>query len=127
MKKDQTWDVLSTVLFPGGTLAKKAWDEYNKSESEKLSKSSSSKEMQIIAEKQRLSIEIMEKRARAAQELALAQRLIIAEEVEIEEYYDGSGEGSLGLDAKADAKTDPLVQHLVSEDKDVWYENASSD
>ena len=35
--------------------------------------------------------------ARVAQELAIAKRIELANEVEIEEFYDLSGEGSIGV------------------------------
>ena len=40
-----------------------------------------------------------EAQARVAQELAIAKRIEVAEEVEMEEFYDYSGEASLGLKA----------------------------
>ncbi|AGY82489.1 hypothetical protein [Carnobacterium inhibens] len=43
---------------------------------------------------------MLEYQAKYAQELAISQRIASAEEVEIEEYYEGEGEGSLGLKAK---------------------------
>ena len=43
-----------------------------------------------------------EAQARVAQELAIAKRIEMATEVEIEEFYDIQGEGSLGV--KADEK-----------------------
>lgn len=44
-------------------------------------------------------MKMAEAQARVAQELALASRIETAEEVEMEEYYDTSGEGSLGVQA----------------------------
>jgi len=41
-----------------------------------------------------------ERQAKVAQELAIAQRIRTAEEVEVEELYDYSGEGNLGLNVK---------------------------
>lgn len=51
----------------------------------------------------RQKIELMQAAARAAQEHALAERIKFAEEVEIEEFYEASGGGDLGL--KGDAKS----------------------
>jgi len=44
-----------------------------------------------------------EAQAKVAQELAIARRVELAEQVEIEEFYDTSGEGNIGL--KADEKS----------------------
>ena len=41
--------------------------------------------------------------ARAAQELAIAERIVASHEVVIEEYYDGSGKGHAGLKADGEA------------------------
>lgn len=49
--------------------------------------------------KQELSSRISESQAKVAQELAIASRIESADEVEIEEYYDISGEGNIGLSA----------------------------
>ena len=48
-------------------------------------------------QRQELSLRMAELQARVAQELAIAQRIEGAEEVEIEEYYEAGGEGSLGF------------------------------
>lgn len=88
-----------------GWLAHIAIDKYVDDASEQIAKSGSSEEVRKIAERQHLAVELMERRALAAQELALAQRMATAAEIEVEEYYDGSGDGALGLDAKTDGKT----------------------
>lgn len=48
-------------------------------------------------QRQELSLKMAELQARVAQELAIAERIENAQEVEIEEYYEGSVEGSAGL------------------------------
>jgi hypothetical protein len=48
-------------------------------------------------QRQEMSLRMAEMQARVAQELAIAQRIEGAEEVEIEEYYESGGEGSLGF------------------------------
>jgi len=53
-------------------------------------------------ESQRLQLEATAARARAAQEFALAVRITSADEVEIEEHYEGSGEGFAGMEGKVD-------------------------
>lgn len=47
--------------------------------------------------RQDLYYQTLEYKAKLAQELAISQRIATAEEVEIEEYYEGEGNGSLGL------------------------------
>ncbi|MCI1013311.1 hypothetical protein HWE04_05575 [Herbaspirillum sp. C7C2] len=56
-------------------------------------------DLRLLAERQEIEMKMAEAQARVAQELALASRIETAEEVEMEEYYDTSGEGSLGVQA----------------------------
>jgi hypothetical protein len=58
--------------------------------------------LRVEAERQELQMRISEAQARVAQEIAIARRIESAEEVEMEEFYDYSGEGSVGgkLDEK---------------------------
>lgn len=51
--------------------------------------------------KQRIELSMAEMQAKVAQEIAIAKRIEDADEVHIEEYYEGETEGNLGL------KTDP--------------------
>lgn len=46
--------------------------------------------------------QLTELQARIAQELAIARRIELAHQVEIEEYYEGVGDGGIGLQASAD-------------------------
>lgn len=46
---------------------------------------------------QDVSLQLAQQQARFAQELAIALRIETAEEVEIEEFYDNTGEGNAGL------------------------------
>jgi hypothetical protein len=52
--------------------------------------------------KQEFEMRMAERQAKVAQELAIADRIRSAEEVEIEEFYDYSGEGNVGLNIKED-------------------------
>ncbi|WP_181898569.1 hypothetical protein [Halobacillus trueperi] len=65
---------------------------------QKVSESGTVEELQTEAKKQEIQ-------ARVAQELAIAERISNAETVEIEEFYDGSGEGNVGLNAKENSFT----------------------
>src|SRR3546814_12105167 len=57
------------------------------------------------AAKQRIKMDFSQHQARVVQELAIAKRIENAAEVEIEEYYDDSGEGSAGLTVNAESQT----------------------
>jgi hypothetical protein len=95
-----------------GWLMSKVLDAYLDDTSNQIAGSSTLDETRKIAEKQRMAIELMERRASAAQEFALAHRMATADEVEVEEHYDVSGEGMLGLDAQGDAKTQTVGASL---------------
>ncbi|MBD3341777.1 MAG: hypothetical protein GF353_21920 [Candidatus Lokiarchaeota archaeon] len=63
-------------------------------------KASESNDLQKLAEeasRQRLELQMAEMQARVAQEMAIAQRIQTAQEVEIEEYYEGTREGNAGV------------------------------
>lgn len=49
------------------------------------------------AKKQRINMEFQAHQARVAQELAISQRIYFSDTVEIEEFYEGQGKGSLGV------------------------------
>ncbi len=55
------------------------------------------------AEKQRILMEFQAHQARVAQELSIAERITSSHEVEIEEYYDGSGKGHIGLKTEGES------------------------
>jgi hypothetical protein len=57
------------------------------------------------AKKQRIVMEFQAHQARVAQELAIAERIASSHEVEIEEFYDGSGKGNLGFKAEGESIT----------------------
>lgn len=54
------------------------------------------------AKLQDVSLKLAEMQARVAQELAIAERIQNAEEVEIEESYENEGKGSIGVTADAE-------------------------
>ena len=54
-------------------------------------------ELQDEVEKQRIKMQFELQQAKIAQELAIAHRILNAEVVEIEEFYDNSGSGQVGL------------------------------
>jgi hypothetical protein len=66
----------------------------------------SGKELAVLkleSERQELQMRMAEAQARVAQEVAIARRIETAEEVEMEEFYDYSGEGHIG--AKSDGES----------------------
>lgn len=87
---------------PLGFLIEKISESTANSTNESNS-SKSIEDLQLAARKQELQMQMAEAQAKVAQELAIAKRIELAEQVEIEEFYDASGEGNLGL--KADAQT----------------------
>jgi len=52
---------------------------------------------------QEVSLQMIERQAKVMQEVAIAKRIETADEVEIEEFYDGSGEGNVGLKAGSES------------------------
>ena len=55
--------------------------------------------------KQNFKMRIAEQQARVEQELAIARRIDNAIEVEIEEFYDTTGKGNLGLTVDGNSQT----------------------
>lgn len=68
-------------------------------------RSVSTLELEEEALRQEIESKFLQEKAKVEQELAIARRIDSAEEVEIEEYYDTSGEASLGINAKEDCVT----------------------
>jgi len=60
-------------------------------------------QLKLEYEKQEIQMRLAQQQAKIEQELAIARRIDNAEEVEIEEFYDNSGTGS--IDASFDQKT----------------------
>lgn len=58
--------------------------------------------------KQNFKMRIAEQQARVEQELAIARRIDNAVEVEIEEFYDTTGKGNLGLTVDGNSQTASL-------------------
>jgi hypothetical protein len=73
------------------------------SKSKEVSESGNLENIKKEEDTQEISIQMFERQAKVLQEIAIATRIEHAEEVEIEEYYDSSGEGSVGLNSGADS------------------------
>ena len=89
-------------MTPTGFLVGKI-AEYALDSTKENSNKKSLEELQLSAKKQDLQMQMAEAQAKVAQELAIAKRIEVAEDVEIEEFYDLNAEGSAGL--KADEKS----------------------
>lgn len=61
------------------------------------------------AARQEIIAQVSEAQARVTQELAIAQRINTAQEVEIEEFYDTSGKGGLSANVTEGAVTAGLT------------------
>ena len=96
-------EIALIALNPAGYLISKAVEAtVNRFTAEAENSSSSTSQLEELALRQEIEARVLKEQARIEQELAIARRIDNAEEVEIEEYYDTSGEGALGL--KGDEK-----------------------
>jgi len=71
-------------------------------------KASESNDLAVLSEeaqRQEVELHMAGMQAKVAQEMAIAQRIESAEEVEIEEYFEGTGEGTAGVKASDGALT----------------------
>lgn len=91
-------EIALIALNPTGYLISKAIEAtVNTFTAEAENASSSTSQLEELALRQEIEARVLKEQARIEQELAIARRIDNAEEVEIEEYYDTSGEGALGL------------------------------
>lgn len=67
---------------------------------EQTAKTGSLEELRAEAERQELAMQMAERQAKVAQELALASRIESADDVEMEEFYEVSGSGHAGLKSR---------------------------
>lgn len=74
-------------------------------ESEQAADNADLQELEVLERRQEIEMRMAERQAKVAQELAIADRIRTAEQVEIEEFYDASGEGSLGVSADENSFT----------------------
>ncbi len=78
------------ALIPGYSWYK-IWDSVSNTEN------CTTDELTESAKKAELESFILQAKAKAEQELSIARRIMCANEVEIEEYYDINGKGNAGL------------------------------
>jgi len=99
---DITLKVLRYALFPYSEIIEMLTDGLTRSaqQTNDVAASGDIEKMEAVEMRQELAMRMAERQAKVAQELAIAQRIRTAEEVEVEEFYDYSGEGTLGLNVK---------------------------
>ncbi|MBF2090231.1 MAG: hypothetical protein IGR80_06775 [Synechococcales cyanobacterium K44_A2020_017] len=101
---DLTLTVLRYALFPSSAILDTLTNGLERSaqQTNEVAASGDIEKIKAVEMRQELEMRMAERQAKVAQELAIAQRIRTAEEVEVEEFYDYSGEGHLGLNAKND-------------------------
>lgn len=95
-------EVVSAVLNPTGYLISKLVEKVASSSAGTEAGKASIEELQLEARKQEIAMEMAQIQAKVAQELAIAKRIEIAAVVEIEEFYDVSGNARAGVKATAE-------------------------
>lgn len=88
------------ALNPTGYLIRKIAS--NVVEESANSKPGKLEDLRLEAERQALEMKMAEAKARVAQELALAQRIETAEEVEMEEFYETAADGKAGISVEGE-------------------------
>ncbi|WMJ68427.1 hypothetical protein [Stenotrophomonas sp. 24(2023)] len=100
-------EIAGSAIFPGGyIIAKTISSALADSQAElKDAEGKSIESLQAEAAKQKIVMDFQAHQALVAQEVSIAERITSSEEVEIEEYYEGSGKGSAGLKAEESSVT----------------------
>ncbi|MES1978303.1 MAG: hypothetical protein V4451_09725 [Pseudomonadota bacterium] len=92
-------EVAYEVLVP--VYLRAAYAALSKSQDDvKAAESKGMASLEEEARKQQIKMEFQAHQARVSQELAIAERISVSAEVEIEEYYDLSGKGHAGVKAE---------------------------
>ncbi|MDP5131846.1 MAG: hypothetical protein NWQ54_13245 [Paraglaciecola sp.] len=95
-------NLLKVALNPAGYLI----EQVNNNNLEVfIGKKSTIQELKEDALREEIKAGVMQNLAKVEQELAIARRIENAEEVEIEEYYDVSGKGNVGVKGTAETVT----------------------
>lgn len=99
VNKSDVWEISKNIIRITNPLTAMMIDTVEKSVSKSnvIAEKGDLEEMKLEATRQEVSTRISELQAKVAQELAIANRIDTAEEVTIEEYYDVTGEGAVGL------------------------------
>ena len=104
-KRGKAWDVTRSVLYAANPLLGIVADAVSNAvtKTATVTEVGPIEQLHAEADRQEITMKMAEGQARVAQEVAIARRIETAEEVEIEEFYDYSGEGYAGL--KTDGAT----------------------
>lgn len=97
-----TLDAVKMALNPSGYLIQKMMNRNVESFSESSDKSTIQK-LKEDALREEIKATVLQNQAKVEQELAIARRIDSAEEVEIEEYYDLSGNAGAGFKTEGEA------------------------
>jgi len=95
-------NALKIAVNPSGYLIEKMMNKNVESFNED-SNSSTIQQLRESALREEIKSTVLQNQAKVEQELAIARRIDSAEEVDIEEYYDVSGSGSVGVKGTAEA------------------------
>lgn len=89
---------ISPILSPTGYLielaVRKTMDAFSSSAT---NSDVSAEKLNEDATKANIQSSVLQEQAKVEQELSIARRILIAEEVEIEEFYDTTGKGGVGI------------------------------
>ncbi|WP_051669224.1 hypothetical protein [Carnobacterium jeotgali] len=94
--REKTFKAIQFGINPLGALLYKG-SEALIDKATTVAEKGSIEDLKKEAKKQNYLHQIRSNEAKLAQELAISQRISTAEIVEIEEYYEGEGSGSLGV------------------------------
>lgn len=102
--KNVIWEVSKNVLRFTSPLTWLVVDATEKviEKSSNVANKGDIEEMKQEALRQDISLKMSEAQAKVAQEISIARRIDTAEEVIIEEFYDTSGEGGIGVNLNAE-------------------------
>ncbi|WP_226035419.1 hypothetical protein [Aquibacillus saliphilus] len=127
--KDTYIEAFKFGLNPTGYLIQKGTEAIiNKTQS--IKENGTINELEEEARKQDIYNQMTESQAKIAQELAIAQRINTAEEVEIENFYEGEGKG--GIRVQTDGETQSINAGLSGQGRKVvkrfyrfkgWHDN----
>jgi hypothetical protein len=115
--KETTKNVLQ-FTSPGTLLLWESIEKATKAFQEN-SKDKSADELRDLAARERIRMEVEREQARTQQEIAIANRIDNASEVEIEEFYDISGSGNVGAQGTTDGNTFSVSMGASGEGKKI--------
>lgn len=97
------FEIAKAALNPTGYLLEMAFNKATEAfSSSAADKDVTSQQLTEEAVKASITANVLSEQAKVEQELSIAKRILIAEEVEIEEFYDISGSGGAGVKTNGD-------------------------